>query len=290
MRIFDCFPFFNELDVLEIRLHEMAPLVDKFIILEAGETYGGHPKPFNLENNWDRFAQFHSKMYYRKIKELQPKCVDRTSGRLRESYQRDQMYPILTHLGVDPNDIIIFSDCDEIPRMTAVHEAIPRLEAEGILRMKQRSYYYTVNCLIDYGRDICSRARMGTFKQLQTEGGMYNFRMYRKNDCPVVEEGGWHFSYFGDVDGIKNKVASLSQFLAEYKLYGDGMLVQDMVSRKDLHHRPAAFSQLPEQFQFSATNDPMLPVHLLANSDRFRCYTEKYLREKYYELLQKGGK
>ena len=44
--VYDCFLFFNELELLEVRLNEMASFVDKFVIVEASETFRGAPKPF----------------------------------------------------------------------------------------------------------------------------------------------------------------------------------------------------------------------------------------------------
>lgn len=44
--IYDCFSFFNELDLLEIRLNVLKDVVDRFVLVEAGETHAGKPKPF----------------------------------------------------------------------------------------------------------------------------------------------------------------------------------------------------------------------------------------------------
>jgi beta-1,4-mannosyl-glycoprotein beta-1,4-N-acetylglucosaminyltransferase len=265
--VFDCFPFFDELDVLEIRLHEMAPLVDKFVIIEAGETYGGDPKPFNLEPHLsDRFKDF--PILYVKLDKLEPKCIERVTGRLREAYQRNLLMPTLAKLA-RPDDVIIFSDCDEIPRMTAVRDALPRLQ-DGILRLKQRSFYYNVNTLVDYGNDFASRARVGLWRDVKECRSMYAFRMYLKDLCPAIENGGWHFSYFGDIAKIKRKVAALSPFLSEYKLFGDDQLAKDINERKDLHHRRC---ELPKTFAVAESDDPTLPEYFLANRDKFKHFT-----------------
>ena len=49
--IYDCFTFFNEFDILEIRLHEMNPWVDRFVLVESAETFSGNPKPLWFEEN-----------------------------------------------------------------------------------------------------------------------------------------------------------------------------------------------------------------------------------------------
>ena len=56
--IYDCFPFFNELDILEIRLNSLAPYVDRFVLSEMDVTHSGRPKPFYFSENKDRFKDF----------------------------------------------------------------------------------------------------------------------------------------------------------------------------------------------------------------------------------------
>jgi hypothetical protein len=78
------------------------------------------------------------------------------------------------------DDVIVFSDCDEIPRAETV-AARDTSAGRGSASLKQRSFYYTVNRLADYGNDFASRARMGTWAQVEDCGTMYAFRMYQKN-------------------------------------------------------------------------------------------------------------
>ena len=61
-KIYDCFTFYNEFDLLELRLSEHYDYVDKFVICEANKTHQGHDKPFFLEDNWDRYKRFHYKI------------------------------------------------------------------------------------------------------------------------------------------------------------------------------------------------------------------------------------
>lgn len=286
MKVFDCFPFFNELDVLEIRLNELDSVVDVFVILESGETYGGSPKPMYLLDNWERFEKFAHKILHVNVPTLQPPCTDRTTGRLREAYQRDKIMPALQALGVQDSDVVIFSDCDEIPRAETVRLYIDS-GRELLYRFKQRSFYYTVNRLVDYGHDFASRARIGHFGDMRAVGGPYAFRMAKKNtEEYVLENGGWHFGYFNNgtgIEHIKTKVASLNTFLTEYKLYGDQQLVRDIVEGKDLHHRRC---ELPETFTRCASDDPTLPKHYLDNREKFAHFTEEWYREQYAQQLK----
>ena len=62
--IYDCFQFFNELDMLKIRLNVMSPIVDKFVISEATETFSGLKKPLYYEENKEMFAEFADKIIH----------------------------------------------------------------------------------------------------------------------------------------------------------------------------------------------------------------------------------
>ena len=68
--IYDCFNFFNELDLLEIRFYTLYEVVDKFVIVESNKTHSGIPKDFNFENNKDRFKKFLDKVEYIKLTDV----------------------------------------------------------------------------------------------------------------------------------------------------------------------------------------------------------------------------
>ena len=283
--IIDAFPFFNELSVLEIRLNELDSVVNKFVIMESRETYGGAAKELVLTRAMaeGRFAQFASKIDLLVVDKLEPPCTDRTSGREREAYQRNVMGGYIMQIAQSENDVLIFSDCDEIPRAGAIRAYIGA-QLEGIWRLKQHSFYYTVNNLVDYGHDFASRARIGRVRDLRELKSLYDFRMAHKNTTDrAIEYGGWHFGYFcGNLDGIKNKVAALSPFLAEYKLFGDQQLVRDILSGKDLHHRRC---EMPETFTRTSETDPSLPAYFLANPEKFYHFTNAFYDEHYGAML-----
>lgn len=123
--IFDCFTFFNELDILDIRLHEMAPVVDKFVLVEATKTFQGQPKPLYYSENKQRYARYSDKIIHVVVEfpeDLQPTRHQRTIGWAREHFQRDK---IGNGLGAaKTGDLIIVSDVDEIIATDRLREAI----------------------------------------------------------------------------------------------------------------------------------------------------------------------
>ena len=134
MKIYDCFTFFNELDLLEIRLEELYAVVDKFVIVEADRTHSGKYKGFVLEKNKKRYSKWWDKIIYVKIKNSPLprltwiynlflytknsflKYVSFNAGLGNwnlENFQRNAIIRGLTH--AEDKDIIIVSDLDEIP-------------------------------------------------------------------------------------------------------------------------------------------------------------------------------
>lgn len=283
--IFDCTVFFQEKDLLEIRLHELNEVADQVIILEASETYGGDRRSLLGQEALEEIKSRHPHLFrggrikYYSTPAVLPKMPSNIStaqrrelGRARERNQRDQLFPMLRLFNPSPDDIIVFSDLDEIPTASSVLDYFQRA-LQGIWRLKQHSYYYNVNTLTDYGHDWASRARVGRYEDLLRVGSMYEFRMANKNtDQQVMENGGWHFSYFGGVEAIRTKVAALSSFLVEYRLFGDTALQQDIKVGKDLHHRKC---EMPDRFQKIPTNQIPLPTYLVENLDRFAHFVEE---------------
>src|SRR5215831_14334612 len=110
MARYDCFPFFNELDILEIRLHELYRDVDTFVLVEAPWTHQGDPKPLFFEENKRRFKRFLPQIRHVVVPD-QPKTDDPW---VRERYQRECIR--LGLADVRSGDLVIVSDADEIVR------------------------------------------------------------------------------------------------------------------------------------------------------------------------------
>jgi beta-1,4-mannosyl-glycoprotein beta-1,4-N-acetylglucosaminyltransferase len=144
MKIYDCFPIFNELDLLEIRLDLMYNYVDHFIVSECDYTFSGLKKPFYFEENKDRFSKYMDKIIHvkhhntdnyidliniyeeGKKRDIYQNIIDRLNE-MRNTAQtdygaphwcRDYLHKELTMMAMDvcePDDLILFGDLDEIP-------------------------------------------------------------------------------------------------------------------------------------------------------------------------------
>ena len=121
MRVFDCFTFCNELDLLEIRLHELSSVVDYFVLVEASSTFTRKPKPLHFSENLERFSEFLPKMRHIEIADFPH---DLEPGMPCERFQRNQIG--LGLVDTLPDDLIMVSDVDEIPSASSIASILER--------------------------------------------------------------------------------------------------------------------------------------------------------------------
>ena len=153
--IYDTFMFFNELDLLEIRLNELDKVVDTFVLVESPFTYSGKAKPLYFQSNKKRFSKFLHKINYvliedigdisllqDKVADYLPECSEYLK---RENIQRNAIMKGLTHAKAD--DIILISDLDEIPPPQTVDKLSKAINRREVLGFKQKVYYYYLNLL-----------------------------------------------------------------------------------------------------------------------------------------------
>nr|WP_315188412.1 hypothetical protein [uncultured Flavobacterium sp.] len=113
-KIIDGFTFFNELDLLEIRLKYLYDVVDYFIIVEADSSYNGQSKQMVFADNQERFLPFKDKIIYVPIS-LQHFGDQKGVAWEREEYQRNAIKQGLSKLYLKDTDLVLISDLDEIP-------------------------------------------------------------------------------------------------------------------------------------------------------------------------------
>jgi len=216
MKVYDVFSFYNEFDVLEIRLQEMWDTVDYFIILESNVTYVGNPKSYLFEENKERYARYMDKIRHIKLdvpleeqKKVFPNEID--DNWVREKYQRYASKQGLQD--IEPDDIIIISDCDEVPRAEMI-EAIKEDENNydryllWIPQLQYKINYMKIQYPSRHGVIMVTRGRSFTNPQQERE---YSFFWNRKPDNTVeVNHGGWHFTYFGDNEHCLNKIKNFA--------------------------------------------------------------------------------
>ena len=164
-RVFDCFTFFNELDLLEIRLNELDAVVDRFVLAEAPLTFRGKPKPLHFAQNRDRFARFLPKIEHVVVEDLPTGGRDTPNGYFKtERFQRNALMRGLGTAAED--DFVVLSDVDEIPRAGAV-AAILSTPGRRVHALQMRFYLYFLNLRYGLLWDKPRVARFGDIRRLQ---------------------------------------------------------------------------------------------------------------------------
>lgn len=201
MNIYDCFTFFNELELLELRLKELYDCVDKFVIVEANLTHTGSAKEFILEQNIDMYSDYMDKIIYIKVEDL-PDYHDYESIWVPENFQRNCIMRGLS--GAEEGDMIIVSDVDEIPRPSSVISTASEVGEKRWICLEQDLFYYHVNCKQTQLWRGPVLARLGDFQHPQ------NLRDQR-GAVAHVDNAGWHYSFMGGADRIITKVENIAE-------------------------------------------------------------------------------
>jgi len=230
MKIYDCFIFFKELDLLEIRLKILDKVVDYYVIVEADKTHRGKEKPLHFQENKKRFEKWKDKIIHVVVRDM-PK-VGMAYGKnwkvnsllkggpwKLEAYQKKKIIRGLKNCNKE--DIIMMSDVDEIPNPNKISEMVEKLKKEEIVFFHQKFYYYFLN---GFANQNWIGTRSCKFKTLRKKFNlnMNRFRhlwniplriqMLRGRKIYTIKDGGWHFSYLGDEKFIRNKIFSAAHF------------------------------------------------------------------------------
>ena len=203
--VIDCIPFFNELDILKLRLHILDPLVDWFVIEEATHTFSGLPKELCFEKNKEMFEEFLPKITYL-IVDNSPEEI---STHERDKFQKNALAKALTD--VSDEDVLILSDVDEIPNPIVLQELVKKFVPDKIYHLAQRNFYCYLN-MEEVSGNLLSitgefpgverRMWLGTkvfAKKNIPESGIIDLREISPEDPRSVRvaDGGWHFGYMG---------------------------------------------------------------------------------------------
>ena len=214
MKIYDCFTFFNEVEMLKFRINYLKDIVDYFVIVEAGQTHTGifRSQVFSI----DGFPAEKIRYYFISFPEELPVPqyvslggdARNTAAWQRENYQRERLIDGLYDAA--PEDIVIVSDVDEIPSRDALNQIKTgeSLEKHKILSLSMDLFRYSIRgyCTWGDGRKYrWTHPKVTTRKNLQCTNSI---RLAAADK--TIEDGGWHFSYFGGTDRIKNKLKAFA--------------------------------------------------------------------------------
>jgi len=246
--IYDGFMFFNELDLLEIRLHELKDVVDRFILVESTLTHSGKQKPLYFANakHEARFAPFVDRIEH-VVAELPTGAGHEPSWR-RENEQRRAIGRGFTRFG--HGDLLLVSDADEIPSAEAVRRYVP---GTGVAGLEQVLSYFYANAL--GGGWIGTR--IVPYEEYIRRPDIQVYRTHL--DCSIPR-GGWHWSYLGGADRVREKLASFAHTELDTPAF---------MSRVDESVRDAKLIWDAAQRCRVVPVDDSFPSYLIANQERF---------------------
>ena len=309
-KVYDCFTFFNEFELLEIRLNLLNEVVDKFVLVEATKTYQGKEKPLFYNENKDKFAKFQDKIihiivdypsddildlfniYYslnegltsfqnlteslalKALSSFSSSFLEKISSnnkveRLawkREHYQRNM---IMDGLNCNPDDVVIISDLDEIPKPQKI---LTYKDRPGIKIFKQKLYIFylnyenrvNINSTCNGAAGLWNGSIMTHYKYItlpQALRILIHMPPYpvpsKFNFIHFIENGGWHFSSLGGIENFKNKINSF----AHIELNNKAEDIYKSQERGILYYDNSQLVCVPI--------DESFPVYVRNNIDRF---------------------
>ena len=244
MKIYDCFMFFDEEMLLDLRLNIMNKYVDKFVITEATYMHSGKSKKLVFDIN--KFQKFKDKIIYIVVDKQPPDLIEITkndnsneilskktiNAKKREMYQINKTQDgIVT---ADQNDMIIVSDVDEIPNLEKIN--LKNIN-EKLIFFKQKMFYYKFNLFYKslswYGSKACKKKYFKTPEWLRSlKNKKYPlwrfdilFSEIKYNNIFFINDGGWHFTNIRKPEDLEKK---LSNFLHHVDFEQSGLNINDL--------------------------------------------------------------
>tara|TARA_B100000780_G_scaffold28289_1_gene17940 strand:+ start:283 stop:1179 length:897 start_codon:yes stop_codon:yes gene_type:complete len=228
MKIFDCTNYFNEDIIYGLRLEILDKYVDKFIVAESLYSHSGQRKKLNFDIN--KYPKFKSKIHYIVV-ENEPQDLIKLEGlpydyaqgmkRLNSLKRIKQQYDVLKEGVKDAqdDDLIILSDCDEIPNL----ENLNKVNSRQIIIFEQLLFYYKFdlhhNAMTWYGSKGCLKKDLLTFNWLRNiKNKKYKawridtlFSKNKYTNVKIIKSGGWHFTNIKSPEDIFMKLSNYGE-------------------------------------------------------------------------------
>lgn len=209
MKIYDCFVFCNEFELLDLRIAELYDHVDHMVLVEANSTFQNAPKPFNFLERMSQYQHL-SKLIHVTVDDM-PLSADPWQN---ERHQRDAILRGLADADLD--DLIMISDVDEIPRPSTVQ--LLRQNTADIYGFRMPLFNFKFNYMLttqDYYSVWSGAAKkkyLSSPEEFRRQRHTLNNLPWQHNDgtVQIVEHAGWHFTYLGDNQFARNKIQSFA--------------------------------------------------------------------------------
>lgn len=242
---YDCFSFFNELDLLEIRLNILDPYVGFFVLGESRQTFSGKEKPLYYLENKERFAKWNRKI----IHVITPNIE--SDSFIRAGVQKQCLVDGLKDAKDD--DIVYFGDVDEIWTPQKVDDKVYNLE--------QLNYCYYLN-------NRSSERWVGTIVGKWGVVKIMSLNHWRATHTNELEDGGFHFTNLGGVEQIEKKLDAY-----DHQEFNNQEIKSSLKERIENGEDYVGRSRDWQGRPFDMWKDEVdLPKYILDNRDKYAAY------------------
>jgi len=211
MAIFDCFQYFNEDHIADLRFNTLDEFVDTFVIVESTVNHQGKPKKLHFDIG--KYKKFKNKINYIVVDDTPESIKKPHEGgeSLVEQHQRNSIMKGLKNCSDD--DLIILSDIDEIPDLNKLNE----FNRNKYAVFSQKMFMYKLNLLNLnennwHGSKICLKKNFKSPQWLRNlKFKKYPFwRIDKVKNLQIIKNGGWHFAYLQSPENISKKIKSFA--------------------------------------------------------------------------------
>ena len=265
MAIYDCFQFFNEEHILDLRLNILDEFVDFFVIVESTCDHQGNIKELNL--NLEEFKKFKKKIIYIVVDDTVEsiKKKHKWGESLVEQHQRNSIMRGLKKSSDE--DLIILSDVDEIPDLTRL-SSFNKKNKYAVF--SQKMFNFKLNLLNEnesnwHGSKMCLKKNLKSPQWLRDlKFKKYPFwRIDKPKNLQIIENGGWHFAYMQTPEKISKKIKSFSH--GEYNTldFTDEKKIEEkMKSHEDIFNRGFNYKKVEIDHTF--------PKYIVDNKEKLK--------------------
>ena len=211
MAIFDCFQYFNEDHIADLRFNILDEYVDFFVVVESTVNHQGQTRKLHFDKN--KYKKFQNKIVYIEVDDTPDNIKKPHTGgeSLVEQHQRNSIMKGLNKS--QDNDLIILSDVDEIPDLNKLKV----FDKNKYAVFSQKMFMYKLNLLNLnennwHGSKICLKKNLKSPQWLRNlKFKKYPFwRIDKQKNLQIIDDGGWHFAYLQDVKNISKKIKSFA--------------------------------------------------------------------------------
>ena len=261
MAIYDCFQYFDEDYMVDLRLNILNQYVDFFVISESTRTHQGKEKKINFDIN--KFPKFKDKIKF-VVADYKEKInfVKHSGGESPiEQHQRNSLIEGIKD--ASPDDLIILSDSDEIPDLTKL-KTINKMSK--FVAFSQQMFMYKLNFKnLDesnwIGSKITKKKYISSMQDLRNlKFKEYPFWRIDKKNLQIIK-GGWHFSFLQTPEQILNKIKSFSHGEFNGDDINEKNIEEKILKNQDIFGRDIILKKIKI--------DSNYPKYILENEDKF---------------------